>query len=75
MTTFQSTVGTVLSDTQIIENVLNADMRVLELMQSTVSGPSSPSTSRLDKYTPDFGHGVPLWEARWFSKQQPSAHV
>jgi hypothetical protein len=47
---------------------MGMDIRAIEIMHAGVSGQFCASTSRLDKYLPDYGHGVPLWEARWFSK-------
>ena len=63
---------TQLSESDYITNAMNMDFKVIMLMQSH-SGQSP--TSRLDNYAKDYGHGVPLWMARWYSKQQPSEHV
>jgi hypothetical protein len=75
MATDQSVFVTVLSESKIIEKAMNMDIRAIEIMHAGVSGQFCASTSRLDKYLQDYGHGVPLWEARWFSKQQPSPDV
>jgi len=57
------------SESEIIARTMNMDISAIMLLHSSSA---QPSTSRLGNYAPDYGHGVPLWEAKWFSQQEPS---